>query len=79
MFLGICSLLLGNSAAMVTIAVIGRFMITFALNTMLQISSEILPTQLRYTTSRIKLSADDFKYHNQGSGCSYYGGDVADF
>ena len=46
---GICGLLLGNSVATVTIAVTGRFMVTFALNTMMQISSEILPTQLRYT------------------------------
>ena len=45
--MGICGLLLGNSVATVTIAVLGRFMVTFALNTMLQISSEILPTQLR--------------------------------
>ena len=49
---GICGLLLGNSIATVTIAVTGRFMVTFALNTMMQISSEILPTQLRYRVGR---------------------------
>jgi hypothetical protein len=45
--MAVCGLIMDNVTALVIISMMGRFCITFSINTVMQLNYEIMPTQLR--------------------------------